>query len=289
MRALLILFVLVFVISNSARVQAVDVIRYNISTTYVDPKQGYYIDLLKLVLEASRSKYGDYQLIPVTIEMSQSRASIMVQQGQTIDVTWRMTSIALEQDLQAIYIPLLKGLMGCRIAIIRHDDVAIFSPNLTLAQLKKMPAGQGYDWPDSDILRANGFYVIEGSAFSLLTMLDKHRFDYFPRAIHEPWLEIVDKSEFVVEQHFLLKYPAPIYFFTNRTNHRLTQRLLDGFTAIIDSGAFDAFFLQHSVTQDILLQANLPQRKVFTLKNPLLSEKSRKILNNKTLWLDYFD
>jgi len=271
----------------SASAYAVDVIRYNLSTAHPDPKQSYYIDLLKLILEASRDSYGDFQLLPVTLEMSQGRTSMMVQQGRSVDVTWRMTSQALEQDLRAIYIPVLKGLMGVRIAIIRHDDAAIFSTNLTLTQLKQMSAGQGHDWPDSDILRANGFDVIEGSAFSMLTMLKKKRFDYFPRAIHEPWLEIVDKSEFVVEQHFLLKYPAPMYFFTKRTNHRLAQRIHDGFKQILDSGVFDAFFLQHPVTQNILLKANLPQRKVFTLTNPLLSEKSRKILNNKTLWLDY--
>lgn len=101
-----------------------------------------------------------------------------------------MTSKALEEDLQAIYVPLLKGLMGARIAIIRQDEHHIFTPSMTLSELKAMSAGQGYDWPDSDILRANGFDVIEGSAFSLLLMLEKKRFDYFPRAIHEPWIEI---------------------------------------------------------------------------------------------------
>jgi hypothetical protein len=178
--------------------------------------------------------------------------------------------------------------MGVRIAIIRHDDVAIFSPSVTLEKLKQMSAGQGYNWVDSDILRANGFDVIEGSAFSLLEMLNKHRFDYFPRAIHEPWIEIAGKSQFIVEQHFLLKYPAPMYFFTNKSNDRLAQRIHDGFTNIVNSGAFDEFFLQHSVTQNILVKANLPQRKIFTLNNPFLSEKSRKIMSNKSLWLDYF-
>ncbi len=287
MRNFILLPVIIFILIYSANTHAVDVIRYNISQSHADPKQKYYIDLLKLILAASQDKYGDFELKPVVVEMSQGRTSIMVQQGETIDVTWRMTSHALEQNLQAIYIPVLKGLMGVRLAIIRHDDVAIFSPNITLKHLKKMSAGQGYDWPDSEILRANGFDVIEGKAVSLLTMLEKRRFDYFPRALHEPWIEIENKTQFVVEEHFLLKYPAPMYFFTNKANHRLAQRIHDGFTAIVDSGAFDEFFLQHPITQNILVKANLPQRKVFRLKNPLLSEKSREVLNDKSLWLDY--
>jgi hypothetical protein len=282
-------FLLFFsVLLTSITAQATDTVRYNISTIHPDAKQSYYIDLLSLILAASCDKYGAYQLIPVTQEMSQGRASIMVQQNQGIDVTWRMTSKALETDLQAIYIPVLKGLMGVRIAIIRSDDTSDFSPSLSLTQLKSLSAGQGYDWPDSEILRYNGFDVIEGSAFSLLTMLEKNRFDYFPRALHEPWVEIINNNQFIVEEHFLLKYPAPMYFFTNKKNTRLAQRITYGFSKLVESGVFDEFFYHHQVTQDILVKANLPQRKIFTLKNPLLSEKSRAILNNKSLWLTYF-
>lgn len=288
MRNFLLFFYVGISLIVSAATTANDVVRYNISKIYPDPKQSYYIDLLTLILESSRDKYGDYQLVPVTVEMSQGRTSIMVQQGKSIDVTWRMTSKALETDLQPIFIPVLKGLMGMRIAVIRRDDVNIFSPTLSLEELKALSAGQGYDWPDSDILRHNGFDVIEGSAFSMLTMLEKFRFDYFPRALHEPWIEIADKEQFIVESHFLLKYAAPMYFFTSKGNMRLAARLNYGFSNIVESGAFDEFFYQHSVTQNILVKANLPQRKVFSLENPLLSEKSREILSDKSLWLQYF-
>jgi hypothetical protein len=289
MRFLLLLFSApLLLLLTSIAAQATDTVRYNISTTHPDVKQSYYIDLLTLILAASRDKYGTYQLIPVTQEMSQGRTSIMVQQGKVIDVTWRMTSQALETDLQAIYIPVLKGLMGVRIAIIRSDDTSTFSPNLSLIELKSLSAGQGYDWPDSDILRHNGFDVIEGSAFSLLTMLEKNRFDYFPRALHEPWAEIANKNQFIVEEHFLLKYPAPMYFFTNKKNTRLAQRIAYGFSKLLASGAFDEFFYHHPITRNLLVKASLPQRKIFTLINPLLSEKSRAILNEKSLWLTYF-
>jgi len=288
MRVLRLLLLITFLLASSMNANALDVVRYNISETYPEAKQAYYIDLLKLILDASSDKYGDFELTPVILDMSQGRASVMLQQERTIDILWRMTSQALEQDLQAIYIPLLKGLMGVRIAIIRKSDSTIFSSEITLDKLKKMSLGQGYDWPDSNILRANGFNVVEGRGFSLLTMLEKQRFDYFPRAIHEPWLEIADREQLAIEQHFLLKYPAPMYFFINKDNRRLVERIEYGFTKIVNSGAFKQFFSQHPVTQNMFKKAKLPQRKVFKLDNPLLSDKSRAILNNKSLWLDCF-
>jgi hypothetical protein len=289
MRVFVKLFPTVVLLVVNVIAQANDVVRYNISQLHPDTKQSYYIDLLSLVLDASRDKYGDYQLIPVTLEMSQGRTSIMLKQEEGIDVAWRMTSKVLEKELQAIYIPMMKGLMGLRIAVIRRDDVSIFSSNLMLTQLKSLSAGQGHDWPDSEILRHNGFDVVRGNASSMLAMLEKSRFDYFPRALHEPWLEIADETKFIVEEHFLLKYPAPMYFFTSKKNQRLAQRIHYGFTNLLESGAFDDFFYHHTVTQKIFIKANLPQRKIFTLENPLLSEKSRKTLSNKSLWLTYFN
>ena len=97
---------------SSVTTQANDVVRYNISAVHPDAKQRYYIDLLTSILEASSDKYGGYQLIPVNLEMSQGRMSMMLKHGQIVDVTWRMTTKALESELQAIYIPLLKGLLG---------------------------------------------------------------------------------------------------------------------------------------------------------------------------------
>jgi hypothetical protein len=209
----------------------------------------------------------------------------MVEQASTLDVTWRMTSKDLEERLQAIYFPVLKGIMGYRVFIVRHDDT-FFSPLTTLEQIKSIPAGQGHDWPDSEILRFNGFDVIEGGAYNLLNMLEKHRFDYFPRALHEPWTEIENNSHFMVDRFFLLKYPAPMYFFVNKTNKRLHDRISQGFQKSIASGAFDTLFYQHPITEGILSKANVAQRKVFELANPLLSEKSKKIIKDKTLWLE---
>lgn len=258
---------------------AKDFVRYNISLQFPDPKQSYYIDLLKLVLETTKEEFGEYALVPIVIEMSQGRTSIMVEKNE-IDVTWRMTSAELEDRLQAVYVPLLKGLMGHRIFIIRQDDQARFSQVSTIEQLRKLVAGQGHDWPDVDILRANNFPVSLGGAYDLLFMLEKERFDYFPRAVHEPWAEIEGNSKFVVEQHIMLKYPAPLFFFVNKENKQLYERLTKGLKTVIENGSFEILFTQHEITKDLFINANLHQRIVFELENPLLTKKTAHAMKN---------
>lgn len=276
----LILFFIVF------SVQAIDIVRYNLSIKHSDPKQAYYIDLLKLALEASRSEYGDYRLEMSVIEMPQGRTSIVLEQNKAIDVIWRMTSIDTERKLNAVYFPILKGLMGYRIFIIRKENIDLYSKRMSLKRLKTMLAGQGYDWPDSEILRYNDFNVSTGSANHLLLMLKRKRFDYFPRALHEPWIELQAEESLMVEPYLLLKYPAPMYFFVNKNNDRLKKRLTYGLNKLLDSGEFSAFFASHPVTATIIDKANLQQRTIFELTNPLVSKQTLKLLAKDKYWFN---
>lgn len=276
---------LIFFIGSISLVSATDLIRYVDSKKYPDPKQSYFIDLLTLALEESKSQFGDYKLQPVRIEMAQGRTAIMLQRNEYIDLTWRMTSQESEQKLQAIYFPLLKGVMGNRIFVINKGDQSKFTKHLPLEDLKKIPLGQGYNWPDTIILQKNGFNVTEGYDIYLLEMLKKGRFDYFPRALHEPWLEIINDSELIVEENLMLKYPAPIFFFVNHKNKHLQQRLEFGLAKLLNSGKFEHFFLNHPITAGILTKANVNNRIVFELSNPLLSEQVTALLTDERLWL----
>lgn len=209
--------------SLSVVASAQQLIRYNISLELADRKQSYYVDLLTLVLEKTVVEYGAYKLEPVVMEMSPGRAAIMVEQDDGIDIIWRMTSVDLEQRLAPVYWPLLKGMMGYRIFIIRAERQHDFTPTMHREDLKSLVAGQGIDWADAKILDKNGFSLIKSGTFRLLDMLDKGRFDYFPRALHEPWVEITNRPQFVVEKNILLKYVAPMFFFVRKDNLLLQQ------------------------------------------------------------------
>tara|TARA_Y100000782_G_scaffold21369_2_gene23074 strand:- start:804 stop:1649 length:846 start_codon:yes stop_codon:yes gene_type:complete len=263
---------------------AVDTVRYNLSLQYPDPKQQYYIDILELALDASVDTFGEYELLAVNIEMPQGRASTVLELNEVIDVTWRMTTVELEQRLKAVPVPLLRGLMGYRIGIIRKGEQENFPANITAEQLRNIVIGQGHDWPDSIILRHNGMTVVEGLEHTMFTMLRLKRFDFFLRALNEPWVEVADKPHLVVEKNILVQYSAPIFFFVNRNNLRLHERLTVGLNIAIDDGRFQRLFEGHPVTANMISNAKLKQRKVFKLFNPLLSVETKKLQEDKWLW-----
>jgi len=131
------LLITMALISNFGFATEIDLVRYVESKKYLDHKQSYFVDLLTLALEVSKPRYGDYKLQPVNVEMAQARTSMMLQREEYIDLTWRMTSQRLEDKLQAIYFPLLKGLMGYRIFIIPKNKQYLFNKKTSLAELKK--------------------------------------------------------------------------------------------------------------------------------------------------------
>jgi hypothetical protein len=175
-----------FVSIKTEAMPTIDVVRYVDSQKHPDSKKTYFIDLLNLILEASKPEYGEYKLQPIATEMGQARGSLMIQRNQYIDLNWRMTSPQLEEQLQAIYFPILKGLMGYRIFIINKDAKSNFSQSTSLQDLQNLHLGQGYSWPDTKILLANGFSVIQGHENFLLDMLKKVVSVIFPEHCMNP-------------------------------------------------------------------------------------------------------
>ena len=271
--------------ASSAEKNTSAVVRYNISTQNVDKIQDYYLELLKLALKKSQAEFGPFALKPVFMAMPQGRAVKSVARGQLIALVWTMTSPQREKELRAIYIPIMKGLMGYRIAIIRSGEQHRFTDIQTLAEFQSIILGQGQDWPDTDILRSQGFIVVSGKGEKMIDMLLKARFDAFPRALHEPWDEVKGRDDIHVESSLLIKYSSPIYFFVNKNNEQLAQRIEKGLTLATEDGSFDALFNSHSATADILEKAKLDTRKIFEIDNPSLSTRSRELLDNKALWL----
>jgi len=166
------------------------VILYLKSEGTQDRRSEYFVQLLKLALDKTETKLNKVKL-ESTIRMQQGRAVQQLLMGKNIDVIWTVTSIAREEKLLPIRIPLLKGLLGHRVLIIRKEDKKKFSSITSLEDLKHFSAGQGHDWPDTEILRANQIDVITAANYEgLFTMLEARRFDYFPRGVNEAWQEL---------------------------------------------------------------------------------------------------
>ncbi|GAB1621591.1 hypothetical protein AAOGI_16410 [Agarivorans albus] len=248
-----------------------------------DQRHQYFIELLELALSKTEVSHGSYTTQTCAVRMMQDRALQQVQRKRCIDIVWTMTSLERESKLLAVRIPLLKGLLGQRVLMIRREDLRRFKDIQQLSELGQMRAGQGMGWPDIEILEYNRLPVIEGKTYEgLFGMLERGRFDYFPRGISEIGAELKQhqREGFVAEPRILLSYPAPIYYFVNPENTALAERLEQGLRLAIDDGSFDALFKKFNYHKLADLMEN---RLVFKLRNPSLHPKTP--IDEDKLWV----
>lgn len=265
---------------------ALDVAKFVQSIEYPNPQKPYFVELLTLALDTTVEEYGEFELQPVMIEMGQERTSLMVDAGNMINLTWRVTSPELEGMLETVYMPLLKGIMGHRIFIIRKGEQGKFPSDLSLEALKQISVGQGYNWTDGKITTQHGFALVEGYDIYLLEMLAKKRFDYFPRALHEAWVEIKEEGGVCSRKESDDYISVSNLLFVSKSNPRLAKRLKKGMNNIVESGRFDEFFKNHPITSEVLNKVHLEPRKVFEFTNPLITPKTKALILDKRLWLD---
>ncbi len=262
-----------------------DVVRHITPASEQDQRNRYALAVLKLALEKSRSEYGPYRLQPVQEQISQGRAMALLARGKTLDVVWTMTSREREERLRPVRVPLLKGLMGLRLLIIRAGDQPWFSHIQSPDQLRRLRAGQGSDWPDTRILRANDLPITSASSYEgMFRMLAEGRFDYLPRGINEPWEEVeaYEELDLAVEEELALYYPTASYFFVAPEDESLARRLRTGLNKALADGSFDELFHNHPINRRAFDRANLLERRVLRLDNPLLPEATP--VEDQRLW-----
>lgn len=241
-------------------------------------------NLLKAALERAGLEYSH----PFESDKDVANTRIMneVKSGG-MDIMWSMTSRELENNFQAIYFPIFRGLMGMRLAIVKKNNAEIFKNVTTLSDLKRFSAGQGKVWPDTKILQHNGLKVAKTLKYpNLFYMLEGDRFDYFPRGINEPWDEIKrhESLNLTVDRYIMIRYRAPVYFFVKKGNNDLINTLNNSLEEMIRDGTFESMFLSDSQVVEALSLANVSERVVIDIENPLLTEKTP--INRKELWFD---
>lgn len=240
----------------------------------------YFLGLLRLALQKTVDTHGPYRIESTAHLSSQARNIARIARNEGIDVIWTMTSAERENVLQAIKFPLIKGLMGQRVFLMRAGEQGRFDGKHDLDSLQRLRAGQGSHWPDTQILRANRVPVITTSSYELLfPMLKGGRFDYFPRGLHEVSSELSRHPELALEQTLMLEYPAPMYFFVRPGNEGLAGRLLEGLQRASKDGSFDHYFNSHPATGQVFERVNRAQRRVIHLRNPLINQEHVEALD----------
>jgi len=222
--------------------------------------------------------YGDIASLPFSTRLQGVR-------NNELDIFNAMSSRELENEFQAIYIPIYKGLMGMRLAIVKQSNRELFSRVESLQDLKQFTAGQGTYWADSKILEANNLPLVKEMKYSnMFRMLEAERYDFFPRGAHEPWAEVEQRPELnlTVDPHIMLSYKAPFYFFVPKNNKQLAKHLTEQLNAMIEDGSFEEIFYNDAEVEKALTQGNFQKRRIIELLNPQLSDNTPT--NRSELW-----
>ncbi|MEP6872814.1 MAG: hypothetical protein ABI887_00455 [Burkholderiales bacterium] len=247
-----------------------------------DRRFDYALQLLTLALSKADPQY---RIELAETPMNQERQVLELEAGRSIDVAPVPSSAEREARLLAVRIPINKGVLGWRLGLIRKGDAARLAGVRTLEDLKGVRLAQGQEWPDTQILRANGVPVITAPRYEgLFPMLVGRRFDYFPRSALEIWDEQTSNAETLeIEPRVALHYYYDAYYMLNRANTALAEVIRQGLEKAIADGSADRLFDQHYGER--LRRAQLDKRVVIELKNPLLTPGTP--LDRPELWYDF--
>ena len=250
-----------------------------------DASHDYYYQLLKLALKNSNNTKYKIQIVDGR-SVTQGRSAYLLN-GKYLDVYWMGTSLKREALFRAIKIPLLKGLLGYRVSIINKEQKSVFA-QIDEDSLRAKVACQGQHWPDTEILKRNGFNVIPVARYELMfDLVDINRCDYFPRAIFEGYSELELASQRLsnidMYDQTILHYPFPIFFFVHKDAVELAQDIEMGLEQAIDNGQFDKLIQNHPVTKHLFPISKWKDKQVVKLTNPFIDQKLNT--SNPRYWL----
>ncbi|MBD1580695.1 substrate-binding periplasmic protein [Pseudoalteromonas sp. S16_S37] len=226
----------------------------------------YLYELLDLALK--KADY-DVKIEHVKVHPHQQRTLLALGQGE-VDLHWSMTSPEREQLATAIRVPLFKGFIGKRALLVNKTHLSQFDDVKSLAELAKLSAVQGHDWPDTKILGHNNLTVRPMANYpAMFAMVSRGRLDYFPRSFIEVGAELTAQNvdNLVILPSVYLYYPSAFYFFVNKDKPQLANALTVGLAKLQASGEFDALFERYFAG----MLAQLPfdeNTTVLELENP---------------------
>jgi len=260
------------------------VVRYPASDSnpYYYKRVKYFVEVLELALAKSDHHYELQKISLPFMNESRSRTNIAT---DIYDVHWLNAQTFLDSNLQAIRIPLCKGLTGWRILFIRPENQSEFSSVKNLEDLKHYTAGHGNDWPEVALYESEKLpQRLSSSWKGLFYMLKLNRIDYVSRSA----LEIYDEENafpelnLKVESQLVLHYPAAYYFYVKKTNQTLAADIKTGLERAIADGSFEKIFNRYFGEK--IKRLDLAHRRIIQISTP----KSAALLTDKKAHPSYW-
>lgn len=253
----------------------------------------YELNLLELALRKTAASYPPYSIVERNEDIVSSRARREIQRGELINIFTApvfLDPAANTEGIISVRIPILKGLLGYRRIIIRAEDKALFASISSEEKLRDLRVGQGRDWQDNIVYRANAFELVDNGEFDQLApMLSQHRFDYIPLGIAEIesiYAEIGgEEKNMIIDPSILIYYPLPVFFHVSAKYPKLAERVEKGLSMAVEDGSLDSLFRKKF--SPIVSELNSRERRLFVLKNPYLPAEYRleepSLLNERSV------
>lgn len=245
-------------------------------TAIYELQQSPHLELVEYALKVTADDYG-----PTTLHfaepMSQGRVEQALRSGDLLQLAVLAPSPERENTLRAVYIPLSFGLLGYRVCLIHPANQSHFAKIFSRDDWIQagLLIGQGAEWPDVEVLRANNLPVVTNPLpYLLFEMLRQNRFECYARGLNEIAQELTSPQAkgLVLEANLLLFYPQPALLFVAPNQPVLQARLQRGLELAWQDGFMQQHFSRHYSA--IVQQLHCYPRRVITLDNPLLSEAS---------------
>ncbi len=247
-----------------------------------DMRERYNTELINLALAKTQTHPGDYQIKPIpsmNTPRSLFAAALNIYPNLLIEMSYE-PKLSAKGDLTFIPFPVDLGMVGYRVCFVSPEAREAVTRVRTLEDLRQFTIGQGMGWMDTQILRHNGLKVVEvGNYASLFRMVAAGRIDLFCRGINEISNEqkaFANIKRLQLDQHLLLAYPLPRFYYLGSQNKAALMRIQKGLQLAYEDGSLLKLWQQNFLTGIAAL--NLHQRLLLRLENPLLNELDNSYL-----------
>jgi hypothetical protein len=232
--------------------------------------EGFYIAALQLALHKTAAADEQIELSFYDREVRRERARLLVSKG-VLDVVWSSSNPEREDEFAAVKFNLLRGINEYRVLLIRAEDQARFDQINNLQDLQQLKIGTGTHWSDTAVYRFNNLPLVKSYSYEpMFRMLKLKRFDYMARSLQEIQDEVkrFEKLGLATEQHLVIYYPQPIYFFLNKNDQALAERIKRGLEIAQQDGSLDALFFDIPHFRQAWETMQSLDRKVIQLQVP---------------------
>ena len=237
----------------------------------VEGRKLYERDVLDALLAATEQEFGKRRVDEYTDDYpGLEEAEVFTSKGHDLFVTVAGNPKLAGRAKILVPEPIMKGLLGYRLLIVKSGDVALFT-DISPGELAAKKVGIPETWADADLFRANGYQVVEQGSFdTLMQRLANQAFDYVSFGANEIDSVFTQYAEPVggltIQPDLLLHYPFALVFYLAPDQQTLARRLNLGFERIRANGVLDALFERYF--GDIVEGQKLRERRTIHLDNP---------------------